>query len=35
MIEKKMHAVELIDKMSKEQIRDYWYELKQMRYDGY
>lgn len=35
MIEKKMHSFEIIDKMSREQIRDYWYELKQMRYDGY
>jgi hypothetical protein len=35
MIEKKMHSVEIIDRMSREQIRDYWYELKQMRYNGY
>jgi hypothetical protein len=35
MISKKMQSVEIIDRMSKEQIRDYWYELKQMRYDGY
>lgn len=34
MIEKKLHSIELIDNMSKEQIRDYWYELKQARYDG-
>ena len=35
MVSKKMQSVEIIDRMSKEQIRDYWYELKQMRYDGY
>jgi hypothetical protein len=35
MISKKMQSIEIIDKMSREQIRDYWYELKQMRYDGY
>ncbi|MBS0000638.1 MAG: hypothetical protein KFF73_16780 [Cyclobacteriaceae bacterium] len=35
MIGKKMQSVEIIDNMSREQVRDYWYELKQMRYDGY
>ncbi len=35
MVSKKMQSIEIIDKMSKEQIREYWYELKQMRYDGY
>ncbi len=35
MIEKKMQSIEIIDNMSRDQIRDYWYELKQMRYDGY
>lgn len=35
MISKKMQSIEVIDNMSKEQIREYWYELKQMRYDGY
>jgi len=35
MVEKKMQSIEIIDRMPREQIRDYWYELKQMRYDGY
>jgi len=35
MVGKKMQSIEIIDKMSRDQIRDYWYELKQMRYDGY
>jgi hypothetical protein len=35
MVEKKMQSIEIIDRMSKDQIRNYWYELKQMRYDGY
>ncbi len=35
MIEKRMNSLELVDRMTKEQIRDYWYELKQTRYDGY
>lgn len=35
MINKKIQSIEIIDKMSREQIREYWYELKQMRYDGY
>ncbi len=28
-----MAFVELVDNMTREQIRDYWYELKQCRYD--
>ena len=33
MVEKKMTSVEIVDKIPREKLREYWYELKQSRYD--